>query len=67
VNPKTVVALADVREDVLGACDYFETRVGSTGERFLQRYFATTDKIAQNPEVFPVKFDDYHRALVPRI
>ena len=32
----------------------------------MDRYFAVTDRIAQNPEVFPVKFDDYRRALVPQ-
>jgi hypothetical protein len=66
VNSRPVVALADVREDVQVACDYFETRVGATGEGFLRRYFATTEKIALNPWSYPIKFDDYHRALVPR-
>jgi hypothetical protein len=66
VNAKPVVALADVREDVQVASDYFDVRVGATGERFLRRYFATTDKIVLNPWSYPVKFDDYHRALIPR-
>ena len=66
MNSKPVVALAGVSADVQDAYDYFETRVGATGERFLQRYFATTDAIALNPWTYPVKFDDYHRALIPR-
>ncbi len=66
MNSKPVVALADVREDVQVACDYFDTRVGATGGGFLRRYFATTDRISLNPWSYPIKFEDYHRALVPR-
>lgn len=65
MNAKPVVALADVREDVQIACDYFDMRVGATGGRFMRRYFATTDRIALNPWSYPIKFEDYHRALVP--
>lgn len=61
-----VVALDVVREDVQEAYDYFAEGISDGGERWLERYFATTDKIATNPEMFPVKFDDYRRALVPR-
>lgn len=61
-----VVALDAVREDVQVAFDYFDARVARTGGRFLIRYFATTDRIGNNPEAFPVKFDDYRRALVPK-
>ncbi len=61
-----VVALAGVREDVQSAYDYFELRVGGTGDKFLSRYFKTTDRIGANPETFPLKFDDYHRALIPK-
>ena len=32
----------------------------------MRRYFSTTDRIVLNPEAFPVKFDDYRRALVPQ-
>ena len=32
----------------------------------MERYFVTTDRIAANLEIFPVKFDDYRRALVPK-
>ena len=61
-----VVALDAVREDVQAAYDYFEERVARTGDRFLTRYFATADRIGRNPETFPVKLDDYRRALVPK-
>ena len=61
-----VVTLEAVREDLQAAYDYFETRVAGAGERFLERYFSTADKIALNPEIFPVKFDDYHRALISK-
>ncbi len=66
MNGKPVVALAAVSEDVQGAYDYFSERVSGAGDRFLERYFATTDRIALNPAMFPVKFDDYHRALIPK-
>lgn len=61
-----IVALDVVREDVQAAYDYFAEGISEGGERWLERYFATTEKIAENPERFPVKFDDYRRALVPR-
>jgi plasmid stabilization system protein ParE len=61
-----VVALDAVRADVQAAFDYFSARSPDGGEKFLARYFAVTDRIAQNPEVFPVKFDDYRRSLVPQ-
>jgi hypothetical protein len=41
-------------------------RTELAGEGFLRRYFATTDRIALNPRSYPIKFEDYHRALVPR-
>ncbi len=66
MNSIPVVALYPVREDVQAAYDYFEQRWRGAGERFIERYFATTDRIALNPETFAVKFDDYRRALVPR-
>jgi plasmid stabilization system protein ParE len=61
-----VVALDAVREDVQAAYDYFEVRAPGAGDKFLERYFRTTDRIALNPETFPVKFDDYRRALIPK-
>ena len=61
-----VVALDAVREDVQAAYDYFSARSPNGGDTFLERYFATTDRIERNPEAFPLKFDDYRRALVPR-
>ncbi|RXK56785.1 hypothetical protein ESB00_13215 [Oleiharenicola lentus] len=63
---KPVVALAIVSEDVQNAYDYFSARLPEGGDRFLDRYFETTDRIAINPWSYPVKFDDYHRALIPR-
>ena len=66
MNGKPVVALEVVREDVQQAFDYFNVRVGGTGERFLNRYFSVADAIVLNPWSFPVKFDDYHRALIPK-
>lgn len=42
------VALDAVREDIQAAYDYFEVRVSGAGERFLDRYFSTTDTIALN-------------------
>ena len=64
VKSQPVVALEVVSADVQAAYDYFETRLPGAGERFLTRYFATADKIASNAETFPLKFDDYRRALV---
>ena len=61
-----VVALDAVREDVQAAYDYFAARGTGVGDTFLERYFATANRIASNPEIFPVKFDDYRRALVPK-
>lgn len=61
-----VVALAAVSDDVQAAYDYFDARQPGSGDRFLDRYFAATDRIALNPEIFPLKFDDYRRALVPK-
>jgi plasmid stabilization system protein ParE len=66
VNSKPVVALATVRDDVQLAFDYFQTRVGASGDKFLDRYFTTVDQIALNPWSFPLRYEDYHRALVPR-
>ena len=66
MKPLPVVALGAVREDSQAAYDYFEARLPGAGERFLERYFKTTDRIAANPETFAVKFDDYRRALVPK-
>jgi plasmid stabilization system protein ParE len=66
VTGKPVVALAIVSEDVQNAYDYFFDRLQDGGDRFLDRYFETTDRIAANPWSYPVKFDDYHRALIPR-
>ena len=66
MKPVPVVALAVVKDDVQAAYDYFESRLSGAGERFLERYFATTDRIRLNAESFPVKFDDYRRALVAR-
>lgn len=61
-----VVALEPVREDVQAAYDYFEARLAGAGDRFLDRYFTTTDRIGLNPETCPFKFDDYRRALIPK-
>jgi len=66
VNPKPVVALHYVSDDVQSGYDYLEHGLPGRGERFLKRYFEVTDKIAANPWMYPVKFDDYHRALVPK-
>jgi hypothetical protein len=61
-----VVALDAVRNDVQAAYEYFEARGHGAGEKFLGRYFTITDRISLNPETFPVKFDDYRRALIPK-
>ena len=61
-----VVALGAVREDVQAAYDYFDVRWRGAGDEFLARYFATTDHIGLNAEIFSIKFDDYRRALVPK-
>ena len=66
MKSQAVVALAPVGADVQAAYDYFEARVSGAGERFLTRYFEATDQIATNAEQFPIKFDDYRRALVPK-
>ena len=66
MNPKPVVALHYVSDDVQSGYDYLEHGLPGRGERFLKRYFEVTDRIAANPWVYPVKFDDYHRALVPQ-
>ena len=66
MNSKPVVALAFVSEDIQIAYDYFDARLNSGGEKFLERYFTTTDQIALNPGSFAVKFGDYHRALIPK-
>ncbi|MBI5766987.1 MAG: hypothetical protein HZA93_04280 [Verrucomicrobia bacterium] len=66
MKSKPVVALQVVSEDVQSACDYFDARRNGGGDRFLQHYFEVADRIAANPEAFPVKFDDYHRALIPK-
>lgn len=66
MNGRPVVALDAVREDVQTAYDYFALRGAGAGDRVLKSYFATTDRIAANPEIFPLKFDDYRRALVPK-
>ncbi len=64
MNSKPVVALAHVSEDVQIAYDYFAARLSGGGDKFLERYFESTDQIALNPWSFSVKFDDYHRALI---
>jgi plasmid stabilization system protein ParE len=61
-----VVALEPVRDDVQIAYDYFEERLPGEGDRFLRRYFSATDRIALNPAIFSLTFEDYRRALVPR-
>lgn len=66
MNSKPVVALAAVSDDVQLAYDYFADRRTGGGDRFLRRYFTATDGIALNPWSFPVKFDDYHRALIAK-
>lgn len=66
MNSKPVVALAQVSEDVQLAYDYFAARLLAGGDKFLERYFTATDQITLNPWSFPVKFDDYHRALIPK-
>ena len=66
MNPVPVVALDPVRDDVQAAYDYFEERWSGAGDRFLDHYFATADRIALNGEAFGLKFDDYRRALVPK-
>lgn len=66
MNSKPVVALAAVSDDVQLAYDYFADRRTGGGDRFLKRHFAATDSIALNPGSFPVKFDDDHRALIPK-
>ena len=66
MTSKPVVALEQVGEDVQLAYDYFAARLSGGGEKFLKRYFASTDRIALNPWSFSVKFDDYHRALIPK-
>lgn len=65
MKSKPVVALALVSEDVQLAYNYFSARSGG-GDKFLARYFETTDHITINPWSFPLKFDDYHRALIPK-
>jgi hypothetical protein len=65
VKTPPVVALAAVREDVQAAHDYFSARSPAGGDKLLERSFATTDRIESNPEAFPLKFDDYRRALIP--
>jgi len=66
VTGKPVVALQLVSEDLQFAYDYFSARLHGGGDRFLDRYFESTDRIVLNPWIFPVKFDDYHRALIPK-
>ena len=61
-----VVALSAVSGDLQDAYDYFELHLPGAGERFLLNYFATADRIAANALLFPLKFDDYHRALIPK-
>ena len=41
-------------------------RLSGGGERFLERYFQTIDQIVLNPWSVPVKFGDYHRALISK-
>lgn len=66
MNSFPVVALAAVADDIQVAHDYFELQLAGAGDRFLKRYFQTTDRIGLNAWSFPVRFDDYHRALIPK-
>lgn len=66
MKSQPIVALDAVREDVQTAYDYFAERSAGAGEKFLDHYFGIADRIALNPESFPLKFDDYRRALVPK-
>ena len=63
---KPVIALAFVSDEVQLAYDYCAARLKDGGEKSLKQYFELTDQIAHNPPMFPVKFDDYHRAMIPK-
>jgi hypothetical protein len=52
---RPVVALGVVGLEVQRAYDYFEVRAPGKGEDFLECYFALTERMAENPEIFPPK------------
>ena len=61
-----VVALAAASEDVQLAYDYFESQLPDAGERFVRNFFEVMERIASNAWLYPLKFDDYHLALISK-
>ena len=63
-HPVRLSALA--ADDLQQARDWFDAREPGLGDTFLERVNETIERIAANPEQYPVKLVDLHRAPVQR-
>jgi len=52
------------RADLRSAYRWYEDREQGLGERFLLSVRAIFLEISRNPEIFPIRFDSFRRALV---
>jgi plasmid stabilization system protein ParE len=61
-----VRVLSSVYEDISGAYLYYENERQGLGERLLEIIDSVFENIADFPQIYPIMFDNVHRALLPK-
>ena len=54
----------DVEVDLQKAYSWYEEKLVGLGDDFLQRFYSSTELIAENPLQFPKIYKNYHRFLM---
>ena len=63
---RSIILLPEAVQDTIEAYRWYESRAEGLGEEFLGSLDAACRKIADNPELYPVRFDSFRRILINR-
>lgn len=66
MSAKSVEALEAVQADLEYARCFYESWKPGGGEEILRKYFEAVDWIEWNPDLFPRKFGEIQRVILPR-
>lgn len=66
VQSQPVEFLEQVEFDLIYATEFYDSWLTNGAERFLGRFRATVNRIAENPELFPRKHRFFRRAIISR-
>ncbi|MCE0497963.1 MAG: type II toxin-antitoxin system RelE/ParE family toxin [Methylacidiphilales bacterium] len=64
--PRRIILSPEAKADAQDAYNWYEEQDRGLGDEFLRCLESAFDKIAKNPQQYPVRFDDFRRILLRR-